>query len=101
MSVMARTASDKSSRLAIALDPDRLGLLAGAAAATLVLGIGLFYRHADLLSALLRAGLVFVVSYAAAFVLVLVVKRVALTEVALRKEEERQKGPEATSGNNE
>jgi predicted branched-subunit amino acid permease len=91
---MSKWASDKQPRLAVALDPDRLGLLAAAVAALLVLIVSLFVRHADLPTALIRAGIVLVVSYVAIFILVLIVKRVTLTEVAIHKEEEQRKALE-------
>jgi len=83
--------------MAIALDPDRLGLLAGAAAGTVVLVVSLFYRDMDLPSAAVRAGLTCVVGYAAAFILVTIVKRVALSELAEHQEEERERSQDRTN----
>jgi TRAP-type mannitol/chloroaromatic compound transport system permease large subunit len=88
---MSKWAPEKQPRLAIALDPDRLALLAGSVVALIVFAVSVFIRNADLSAAALRAGIVLVVVYAATFILVLVVKRVTLTEIALRKEEERQR----------
>lgn len=98
---MSKLAPEKQPRLAIALDPDRLGLLAGAVAATIVLAVSLFYRNADLPTALLRSGIVLLVSYVATFILVSVVKRVMLTEIAIKKEEERQRALERISESEE
>ena len=88
---MSKLSSDKPPRLAIALDPDRLALLAGAVVALLVMIVSAFVRHADLPTALLRAGIAMVVCYAATFILVAIVKRVTLTEVAIRREAERRR----------
>ncbi|MDX9971549.1 MAG: hypothetical protein RBU21_01025 [FCB group bacterium] len=98
---MSKVAPEKQPRLAIALDPDRLGLLAGAVAATVVLAVSLFYRNADLPTALLRSAIVLLVSYVATFILVSVIKRVMLTEIAIKKEEERQRALERSKKSEE
>lgn len=78
-------------RRAIALDPDRLGLAIGGLSACVVLVVTLWFRHVGLLESAVRVGVVFVVSYAVAFVLVVIIKRITLTEIAKQREAERER----------
>ncbi len=81
-------------RWAIALDPDRLGLVAGSLCAAGVLAASLFWRHAEVSEAVVRAGIVLVVAYTATFLLVLVIQRVTFAEVARQRQAEREQEQE-------
>lgn len=78
-------------RRAIALDPDRLGLAVGGLASCAVLVVTLWFRHVGPLESVVRAGVVFVVSYAVTFVLAVIIKRITLTEIAKQREAERER----------
>ena len=93
---MPKTAPPKAQasakrRRAIALDPDRLGMVAGGLTACIVLLITLMLRQVDVFEAIVRAGVVVVVSYAVIFILVLAIKRITLTEIARQREAERER----------
>lgn len=81
----AKKPAKKKSHLTVGLDAERLGLLAGAVVATLLMPWLFFYMKIDVTEALIRAGVVFVVTYASVYCVVRVVLRATLIEVVGHK----------------
>lgn len=96
---MPKITSDKRGKV-IALDGDKLGHIAGAAVALVVMSLSFFYQEVDGVTAFVRTGWAFVFGYGATFFLVRVIlkktlalmienKRVALEEKRARLREQR------------
>lgn len=77
------------SRRVVAFDGDKLGQVAGAAAALIVIALQAFYRESDLFTTLVRAAWTFVGAYAAMFFLARVILRASLREMIERKRQRR------------
>ena len=73
----------------VVLDSDLLGLAAALFVTSIVAGIG-FWRGFDLLAVIIRAGITFVGTYSAVFLLVHVILRTTLTAIAEQKRAERE-----------
>lgn len=75
----------RKARIILHMDKDRVGLFSGALFGLMVLAACLFWSYADALEIAFRAGLTFVVAYAAAFFLVHVFQQVAGPELAPKR----------------
>ena len=71
--------------MVIALDGHKLGHIAGAAAAFVVLALSLYLRQTDALTTFTRVGWTFVVAYGSMFFLVRVILKTTLTQLALER----------------
>jgi len=85
--------ANKNKRV-VALDADVWGFAAAGLCGTIVMAAG-FWRDIEGLTIAVRVGLTFVVTYAAVFVLVRLILRTALTEIAELKRQEREKQAKA------
>jgi hypothetical protein len=83
------------------LDPDRIGLMSGMLLATLVMGIG-FWRNVNEFLVLFRAAIAFAGAWAAAFVVVSLIKHIARQELEAQQKaldnEETAESEEAPGG---
>ena len=91
---MQKARPGKKNRPVLALDADRLGLIAAVVVATVVMAIGFFVRQAGTFEVIWRAGLAFVGTYAATFCLVRIILRCVLTEFAEQKQTRRRERAE-------
>jgi hypothetical protein len=73
----------------IAPNPDVLGMAVASLCATIVMAVG-FWRGMDGFTIALRVGIVFVIAYAAAFLLVRCVVRIVVAEMVERDRQRRE-----------
>ena len=76
------------------LDSDILGLAAALAVSGIVMALGFFWIHLDFLVVVFRAGLTFVGVYAVVFILVKIILRTTLFEMAEQRKREEEKRKE-------
>lgn len=93
------SSQQKKPQSVLLLDGDILGLAAGLTVCGIVMGIG-FWRDLDLLAVVFRAGLAFVITYAAVFLLVRFILSTTLFAIAeqRKREEEARKEERAAHG---
>jgi len=88
---VAETKSKRKGRPALLLDGDILGLAAATFIGTVVLALGLLWRDIERLTAAVRAGLAFVLTYVVVFLFVNLILRTARRELAEQRRAEREK----------
>lgn len=66
-------------------------MVAGSTVATIVMALCFFYQEVDVLTAAIRVGWAFVVSYAAAFFLVRIILRTTIYEFVVQERERKAK----------
>jgi len=77
-----KTAKKKKNTTLIPLDCDKLGLVAGVFFATIVMALCFFYQGVTGLETAVRVAFTFAVAYVVTHVLVRVIRRTTLTEMA-------------------
>jgi hypothetical protein len=87
---VAETGAKKPRRI-VALNGDKLGLVAGSVVATVVMAQCFFVQHVDGPTAALRVGWAFVIAYGAAFFLVRVILRTTIFEFVIQAREKKAK----------
>lgn len=75
----------KSQSQVVALDGDKLGHIAGAVVALVIMAVSFYYREVDAATAFTRVGWAFVLAYGATYFLVRVILRVTLFLVIAEK----------------
>ncbi len=87
----AKIRTRQKTQRTLLLNPDKLGLVVATFLATAVMGFCFFYRQADWFETAIRVALIFVMSYVATFIFVVVLKHIASTELAKVRAREREK----------
>lgn len=85
---MDKNGAKKGNKLSVTLDGDKLGQIAGATVALVVMAMCFYYQKVDGYTAATRVGWAFVLSYAAVFFLVRVILRTTLFEFIAHRDAE-------------